>query len=188
MAFSLAVLFVALAVATWTDVRSQRVYNGTTYPAMILCAVLRGWEEGREGLADAVVGFLACGGLMLVCYACLSLGGGDVKLAALIGTALGWIQGLSVLLWMFVLAGAVAATLIIWRVGAGNLISLVFRGKGPDPIAGDGPSAPRQSLDEQLRRPLFLAPAALVAVFVVTAPWTSQATRDVARYAAHADR
>jgi prepilin peptidase CpaA len=179
LALSLIVLFAALTIAAWTDFRSHKIYNWTTYPGIVLCALARGWEDGREGLLNAGLGFAVCGGLMLVSYACLDLGGGDVKLAALMGVALGWIHGLYAILWMFILAGAMAAAVIVWRVGAWTLLARAFRRR--DPSSSDARSD--DPLDAQLRRPLFLAPAALGAVLIVTTPLSSAPTEGFACYA-----
>lgn len=101
------VLLIALAVAAWTDFHRRLIPNAVVYPALIVCLAATFWQAGLEGLVASVGGLTVCGGLGVVAWRCASLGGGDVKLLALIGAALGWAGGLNVLLWMWAIAGAV---------------------------------------------------------------------------------
>ena len=80
---TLIVLLVLLAIACFTDVKWQMIYNWNTYPGLALGFLLRGWSDGAAGLEDATRGFVICGGLMLVCFVLFGLGGGDLKLIAM---------------------------------------------------------------------------------------------------------
>lgn len=159
----LVILIAALIVATGTDIAKRKIYNWTTYPAVIACLIAATWNGGTDGFVDSLWGLAACGGLMLVCYLSLDVGGGDVKLAALIGAGLGWASGLYALLWTFTLAGVIAVAVIIWQVGAANLLSAMLRRLRRRPSTEE-----QSALSFELRRPLFLAPAALIAVLIVT--------------------
>jgi Flp pilus assembly protein protease CpaA len=161
----LVILIAALVIATGTDVARRKIYNWTTYPAIAACIAAGAWTAGLDGAGDAIFGLVVCGGLMLVCYLCLDVGGGDVKLAALIGAGLGWANGLYALLWTFTVAGVIAASIIIWRVGAAKLLTSVLRRIRSRPREDE-----QSVLHTEMRRPLFLAPAALVAVLIVTSP------------------
>jgi leader peptidase (prepilin peptidase) / N-methyltransferase len=89
------------------DLAVQRLPDRLTLPAIpLLAALLAGAAlAGHDGdaLVRAVLGGLALGGgyLLLALLRPGQLGGGDVKLAALAGLALGWLG------WPTVLAGAV---------------------------------------------------------------------------------
>ncbi|MDP1798912.1 MAG: A24 family peptidase, partial [Planctomycetaceae bacterium] len=96
-----AILFLLLAIATITDIRSHRIYNWTTYTGLFLAFLLRGLEGGSESAQDGVAGAIGCGGVMLVCFLLFDLGGGDLKLLTMIGAFLGWQRGFEVLLWTF---------------------------------------------------------------------------------------
>ena len=97
-------LLILLSVATVTDVRSHTIYNWNVYPGILLafaCSVVGTWLgkdviHGTEAdaiwygiphLTMALGGFLTCGMVMLVCYVFFAggVGGGDVKLIAMIG-------------------------------------------------------------------------------------------------------
>jgi len=84
------VVVVALVVCCATDLLAYRVPNIVTIPALAF-VLMAAAVSGIPQLVDASLGLAVCGGAMLV-VAVLSrggLGGGDVRLVALIGAALG---------------------------------------------------------------------------------------------------
>lgn len=118
------VLVGLLLVSTFTDIRHRKIYNWTTYPGMIVALLISGiatWMRadvinGPQTQADtlgiltwpdSLFGLLACGAMMIVCYVFFpgGVGGGDVKLIAMIGAYLGVMSGLEAMLWTFVLGG-----------------------------------------------------------------------------------
>jgi prepilin peptidase CpaA len=123
-----------------TDVRRQRIYNATTYPGILVgiaVNAVHGWAAtgpGRdgawagawEGTLFGLSGFLACGFVMLLCFVFFPVGGGDVKLVAMIGAFLGVDHGIEVLLWTFVLGAVIAIAMLIWRVGIVELLRLTI--------------------------------------------------------------
>ena len=180
-----AILLALLLVASLTDWRFRLVYNWTTYPGALfaLAANLAGsfagvdrpaagaeqWSLwGLVGIRDSLLGLLACGGVMLVCYVLFAgeVGGGDLKLIAMAGAFLGVEDGLEVLLWTFVLGGCTGLVILVWRIGAVNLaagfarylLSVLRTGRL---------MAPDREFNRTLRSRLFLAPSALGAVLFV---------------------
>jgi prepilin peptidase CpaA len=173
-----------LLVASYTDVRWRLVHNRTTYTGIITAVVASGlatwWGVdqmsavpataatwGFPSLADSLLGCLVCGLAMLVCYVLFAggVGGGDLKLMAMIGAFLGLYQGLEALLWTMIFGGVLAIVLLIWRVGMWRLASAAIRGAW---AAGRG-RLPDWTNEEwaALRTELFLSPSALLAVVVV---------------------
>lgn len=175
-------LFGLLLVATCTDVRWRKIYNWTTYPGMLLAIALSltcglagravtadatdAW--GVVPLSDSLLGLLACGGAMLVCYVLFpgGVGGGDIKLLAMVGAFLGVMAGLEVMLWTFVLAACMALIVLVWRYG---LLTLLMRGARLAYYTlrlGN-----TFHLSEQERQPmktdLFLSPSAMLAFWIV---------------------
>lgn len=164
-------LMVLLAFASITDIRRHWISNWNTYPGIVIGLLLNalgfGWlGPGWDGLQAALVGFLACGGLMLVAFVFFDMGGGDVKLMAMVGAFLGMESGIEVVLWTFSLGFVLGMAVIIWQVGVARLIGaafehmkLVTQAKGWVPLT----TVERQPL----QRGLFLAPSAFLAALVV---------------------
>ena len=164
-------LLLLTATAAVTDVIYHKIYNWTTYPGIILALAMNflhnGWDGDYPNLADSLKGLALCGGLMLVSFVLFNVGGGDLKLLAMVGAFLGLEKGLEALLWTFVLGAAAGVAVLIWRVGLFRLVAgtarhvlLSLRLVSWLPLS----DAER----EQLRPPLYLAPAAAIAVVIVS--------------------
>jgi len=169
-------------VATLTDLRRHKIYNWTTYPGILGAIGLNGlgsWllaaglaEEtqlkslGWLPVEESLFGFLACGLPMLVCFVMFRIGGGDVKLVAMLGAFLGPYWGLEAMLWTFLLGACMGLIVLVWRVGPMRLIVRIFR-----QIVWTlrlGSWSPLSAEERaQLQPPLFLAPCAAVAVVIV---------------------
>ncbi|MGB6043243.1 MAG: A24 family peptidase [Pirellulales bacterium] len=166
-----------MTAAVVTDLRSHKIYNWTTYPGIVsglVCAALVSLcgatdsvrkYAGEATLSDCLWGLLACGGCMLVCFVFFKIGGGDVKLMAMIGSFLGLRMGLEAMLWSFVLGGALALVILVWQIGAFRLFQQIaqylwaaVRLRGFSHLG---------SLDNESKTTLYLAPSALVAVILV---------------------
>jgi prepilin peptidase CpaA len=171
---STVLLLLLTATAAVTDVVYHKIYNWTTYPGIILALVVNflqnGWEEGSSGgpgLEESLKGFALCGGLMLVSYVLFNVGGGDVKLMAMLGAFLGLEKGLDALLWTFVLGAAAAVAVLIWRVGLFRLVTGVVRHVlWSLRLVSWLPLSEAER--ELLRPPLYLAPSAAIAVVIVS--------------------
>jgi prepilin peptidase CpaA len=94
------------------------------------------------------------------------IGGGDVKLVAMIGAFLGVGAGFEAMLWTFVLGGSVALIALVWRIGAWNLagrigkyVLVTLRMRRPVPLTEEG--------RKPLKAGLYLSPSALAAVIIV---------------------
>lgn len=162
-------LLTLTTIVAATDLATHKIYNWSTYSGIVLGLAVNGFErgwEGPRGLEDSLKGFALCGGLMLVSYVLFSVGGGDVKLLAMVGAFLGVEQGLQALLWTFVLGGIAGLALLIWRVGLVRLVSGTCRQILWSLRIGNWlPLSEEERKD--LQRPLYLAPAAVAAVVLV---------------------
>ena len=184
------VLLTLLAVASATDMLRHKIYNATTYPGIVAAVLFnaigdgvvrwRGAELGKslkalgwlgelpaiDGLWRSAIGFALCGAVMLACFVCFKVGGGDVKLLAMLGAFLGPERGLEAMLWTFVLGACMAMVVLIWRVGPWRLAARVFRQVLWSLRLGQwSPLSAQERAD--LQPPLFLAPSALAAVVLV---------------------
>jgi len=180
------VLLAALVVtAAITDAARHRIYNWTTYPGMLaglaLAALGWAWEAaapesaaawrpwiGWLAMSDAIAGFVMCGLMMVVCFVVFPIGGGDVKLLAMVGAMVGLEKGLEVLLWAFIIGGCVGLIVLIWKVGLLTLVARSWQLVVGVVSLGTLLRPPPQE-QEALKLPIFLGPCvavALIAAFV----------------------
>jgi prepilin peptidase CpaA len=176
------VLLALVLVATATDVARHKIYNWTTYPGMLVAlganaagsATVAWWDADPSRLAGwgwigakaSLLGLLVCGLAMVVCFVCFKVGGGDVKLMAMLGAFLGHEQGLVAMLWTFVLGACMGLIVLIWRVGPWRLLTQSLRHILWTLRLGQlVPLLPDERA--QLQPPLFLAPSTLAAVVIV---------------------
>lgn len=133
-------LFISLLViATFIDLEHQIIPNTLNLFGVVGGFILN-LLTGHLGVLPMLVGLLVAGGLMLI-IAILSrggMGGGDIKLAGVIGVFLGWQLALFALFSAFIIGG----------IGGGILLAL--KRKGRKDMIPFGP---------------FLALGALVAIF-----------------------
>jgi prepilin peptidase CpaA len=181
-----AILVAYLLTAAVTDVRSRRIFNWTTYPGILTGFLTSGvatWAGvddvqgtvaqrawwGFVPLTDSLTGFLACFAVMLVCYVFFpgGVGGGDVKLVAMIGAFLGLYSGVEALLWTFVFGGCQALITLIWRVGALQVARQAFTHLRFALRFGGYSIPPAKEQSKAGETNMFLSPSALAAVLVV---------------------
>lgn len=94
-------------IAAASDLRSRRIPNWLSIPALAAGLLLRGIAEGTGGLADAAAGLAIGAGPLLVLWLIGGGGGGDVKLMGALAVWLGY-RGTVLLL----LASAVAVLVV----------------------------------------------------------------------------
>ena len=167
--------------ATATDLARHKIYNWTTYTGIVTAvassvagSLLSGTiisEERLQNLgwipvSECLFGLLICGFVMLFCFVMFKVGGGDVKLIAMLGAFLGPEQGIMAMLWTFVLGACMCLIVLVWRTGPAQTIALASRRIASvfvpmyfRPLTND------ERL--QLQPTLFLAPSALMAVVIV---------------------
>jgi prepilin peptidase CpaA len=103
---------------------------------------------------------------MVVLFVFFQIGGGDVKLLAMLGAFLGLEEGIETLLWTFVLGGALGVIVLIWRVGLWTLLAHTFRHVWSTLRLGFLSRLTEEERRE-LQMPLFLASTALPALAIV---------------------
>lgn len=170
-ALPLAVAAVGLAAVSVTDVRAYRIANRILYPAgavtvAVMAAVAGGPGEPAD-LARAVIGAAVFCAILLVIALVAPAGGmglGDVKLAVVLGLAVGWVAG----------NGGNVAALLVWAMLLSSLFGVVgglalaiarrVTGKNllPDPDAD--PAAPAPPL---LRTPFPFGPGLVLGTLLV---------------------
>ncbi len=107
---------ILLVVSAIVDFQRRLIPDWLTLPGLawaLVASAFLGWPR----LSDALLGVILCGGALLI-FALMtrgSIGGGDVKLMAMIGASLGWQWGFAVLFFAQATAAAVAVCLLITR-------------------------------------------------------------------------
>jgi prepilin peptidase CpaA len=120
--WTLAVCFVASAIAAVTDLRTRTIPKWLTLPLPPLGIVVHGVTLGLDGLWVATLGCLVCFAPAYFLFARGALGGGDVKLFAGFGALLGTREGLELQLAAFVLVALYALWVTAWRGRLGALL------------------------------------------------------------------
>jgi leader peptidase (prepilin peptidase)/N-methyltransferase len=108
-------LLVALATIVVTDLACRRIADAVTLPGIVYGVVLAALFPGGRSLAEAMLGVMVGGGVVLL-LAVISggkIGGGDIKLTAMLGSVLGWKETLLVFALSQILGGAVALVLLV---------------------------------------------------------------------------
>ncbi len=115
--FAYAIAALITLIAAVTDVRSQRIPNWLTLPALLLAPVVYGIAFSWRGLAGSLFGLFACGLLPYMAFRKGGMAGGDVKLFAAIGAVTGVALGIEAEFYAVIVAGIFA------------LLQLAIRGK-----------------------------------------------------------
>lgn len=76
------------SVATWWDLRTRRIPNALTIPALVAALCVHGVVGAGQGLFLSACGAVVAGALVLPGYALRFTGGGDVKLLMAVGAIL----------------------------------------------------------------------------------------------------
>jgi prepilin peptidase CpaA len=127
-------LLVVLVVCAVTDIREGRIRNVITYPALLL-AIARAGAEGASELRLAGLGVVAGALPLYLMFAAGWMGGGDVKLMAVVGAWKGAPFVLASLFNAIFIAGVCAAVVLIWRGHARGVLADVRM------LVGAGPGA-----------------------------------------------
>lgn len=116
------ILWGVLAIGVITDLRWSRIPNWLTFPAMVAGITAHSWSSGVEGAVFATVGLTVGLGVFLVLYLTGSVGAGDVKLLAAVGTLIGPYGALVSGIFAMVIGGVYALCAMWYRWGLSELI------------------------------------------------------------------
>jgi Flp pilus assembly protein protease CpaA len=107
-------IMVALAVVVVTDLASRRIPDAITIPGIAYCLLRAAFVSGGPSILQAGLGIAICGAavLLLAIVSRGGMGGGDIKLTAMLGGMLGWREALIAFALSQVVGGAIAVILL----------------------------------------------------------------------------
>lgn len=121
-----ATLFSALLVITFIDLDHQIIPDRITLPGMVI-GLIAAATILPHGLKNGLGGFLLGGGLFYL-IAVLSrggMGGGDIKMIAMVGAFLGW-QGVLLTIFLGALLGSIFGLFLMLFMGKGRKTPVPF--------------------------------------------------------------
>jgi prepilin peptidase CpaA len=108
-------LFVLIAIAAVSDIRSRRIPNWLTFGGMLVGLVVNTALLGSRGLKTSALGLLVGFGVYFALYLFRAIGAGDVKLMGAVGALVGPSNWWSVFLVAAIAGGIVALIAITLR-------------------------------------------------------------------------
>lgn len=136
-----------VTIAIVTDLRSRRIPNALTFPALAAALIVRFAFQGWPGLGLALGGAVAAPVVLLLIHFGRGIGMGDLKLAAAVGAFFGPVPAVVAMLATAVLGGLLALALLMRR---GQLLAELFslfliglpffRNRETDPPASASPA------------------------------------------------
>jgi prepilin peptidase CpaA len=143
-------LVLTVGVASLTDLRSRRIPNALTLPALLVALLSWFPDAGGGGVLRALLCAVATLFVGLLFQAGGVVGGGDVKLLAAVAAFSGWVLFRELLIWTALLGGAIALVVLAWhrallpllRNLATSAVDLFRWGFTRNPVEGEGHKVP----------------------------------------------
>lgn len=108
------ILFIVLGISMITDMKSRKIFNVITMPAMLFGLFYHTYLSGFQGLLFSIIGLLIGFFLLLIPFLLGGMGAGDLKLLAAVGAILGGEMVFQSFLYT-ALVGGIFAILIIFK-------------------------------------------------------------------------
>lgn len=116
--FSIYVYFPILLIfliSTYTDFRKRLIYNWLTVPGMVYFLIYH-LVVNLHHITTYLLGFIVLGGIsLLIALISNGIGGGDIKLLALLGLALGLEVGVTLYVFSYIFASFIVILVLIAR-------------------------------------------------------------------------
>ncbi len=115
-----------LILAVYYDIKTKKIPNKITIPAIIIGIIWATVNSGFNGFLIHSFGFLLGFTVFLIPYMLGGMGAGDVKLMAAIGAIKGWKFILLTSLWTALAGGIIVIVVMIYKGGLKNTIINAF--------------------------------------------------------------
>lgn len=116
----------ALAISFFTDIKSRRILNAVTLPAIMIGLIFHTVANGWDGLLFSFLGLLTGFVLLLIPYALNGMAAGDVKLMMAIGALKGSAFVFGSFLYIAVIGGILALIILITKKELKSTLSRIF--------------------------------------------------------------
>lgn len=120
------VLLLSLMISLVTDIRNRKIPNIVTFPSVLFGFSYFIFTRGWEGFLFSGKGFIIGLGLLLIPYILGGMGAGDVKLMAAIGALKGPEFIFEAFIYIILIGGGIALSLIMKKRGISNSIKTFF--------------------------------------------------------------
>lgn len=108
-------IILMMVICIYTDIKGRRIYNKVLIPFLAAGFAANLLVGGLPGLLESSKGLLAGLGLLIIPFAMRGIGGGDVKLLAVIGAIKGPSFALGTFLAGAIAGGVMALALLVWH-------------------------------------------------------------------------
>lgn len=128
------ILFIVLFICVITDIKSRKILNVITLPAILIGLLLYTFTSGFSGFLYSGKGFLVGFALLLLPFLLGGMGAGDVKLMAAIGAIKGSLFVFNAFLFAAIIGGMISFCIIVRRKELRNFVKrtvyslLLFKG------------------------------------------------------------
>lgn len=119
--FSITFLPIVLIIAAISDLRSHKISNWLTFPAIGTGIIYHTYIKGYQGLLFSIKGVFLGFAFLLVFYLMKGTGAGDVKLMGAVGGLLGPFGVFKAFLFTSLIGGIYAVVLLVLHGGIGLL-------------------------------------------------------------------
>ncbi|MFV0421267.1 A24 family peptidase [Oleidesulfovibrio sp.] len=109
-------LITILLIAVVTDLRSMRIPNWLTFPAIAAGLAYHGITQGLDGLLFSLAGLGLGFAMMLLPFILKVMGAGDVKLMTAVGAFLGLKGVFSAFIWTSLAGGVYALVVLLFHI------------------------------------------------------------------------
>lgn len=123
---TLVILFIALSISLYTDVKNRKILNVVTFPTMLAGLLWHSVTNGFDGFTFSILGIIAGFALLFIPYALGGMAAGDVKLLMAVGALQGAIFTFYSFLYIALFGGIIAFFLLIRKKELGSTLKRIF--------------------------------------------------------------
>lgn len=121
-------LILVVSICLYTDLKERKIYNAVLLPALLIGVTLNVINMGFNGMVFSLIGFGLGLGLLIIPFFLGGIGGGDVKLLAVIGAIKGWYFLIYTALGMGIAGGIIAIFILLFRKRLFRMVKEFFKG------------------------------------------------------------